>query len=119
LYLATAPKSNTVGRAYKEALADVEQTRNDPIPLHLRNAPTQLMKHLGYGAGYRYAHTEYAAMDAAGDLPPPVLLQQNLPDALAGRAYFDPGRQGDEARLRSWIDARRSSGSQIQELEPE
>ncbi|HEY5350341.1 MAG TPA: replication-associated recombination protein A, partial [Candidatus Lustribacter sp.] len=64
LYLATAPKSNTVGRAYGAALADVESTRNDPVPLHLRNAPTRLMKHLGYGSGYRYAHDDYAAMDA-------------------------------------------------------
>jgi putative ATPase len=109
LYLATAPKSNAVGRAYSAALADVEGTRNDPIPLHLRNAPTQLMKHLGYGKNYRYAHSDYAAMDAQGDAPPAVELQQNLPDALAGRAYFDPGRQGDEAKLRAWIDSRRRS----------
>jgi putative ATPase len=109
LYLATAPKSNAVGRAYSAALADVEGTRNDPIPLHLRNAPTQLMKHLGYGKNYHYAHSDYAAMDAEGDVPPAVVLQQNLPDALAGRAYFDPGRQGDEAKLRAWIDARRRS----------
>jgi putative ATPase len=111
LYLATAPKSNAVGRAYGAALADVEGTRNDPVPLHLRNAPTQLMKHLGYGKNYRYAHSDYAAMDAEGDAPPAVVLQQNLPDALAGRAYFDPGRQGDEAKLRAWIDARRGSAA--------
>jgi putative ATPase len=109
LYLATAPKSNTVGRAYGAALADVESTRNDPVPLHLRNAPTRLMKHLGYGSGYRYAHDDYAAMDAEGDAPPAVVLQQNLPEALQGRAYFQPGKQGDEARLRTWIDARRGS----------
>jgi putative ATPase len=109
LYLATAPKSNTVGRAYGAALADVESTRNDPVPLHLRNAPTRLMKHLGYGSGYRYAHDDYAAMDAEGDAPPAVVLQQNLPEALQGRAYFRPGKQGDEKRLRAWIDARRGS----------
>ncbi len=112
LYLATAPKSNTVGRAYGAALADVESTRNDPVPLHLRNAPTRLMKHLGYGSGYRYAHDDYAAMDAEGDAPPAVVLQQNLPEALQGRAYFKPGRQGDEARLRAWIDARRGSADE-------
>ncbi len=111
LYLATAPKSNTVGRAYGEALADVEATRNDPVPLHLRNAPTRLMKELGYGEGYRYAHTDYARMDAQGDLPPAVVLQPNLPAALGSRTYFDPGRQGDEARLRSWIDERRRGTS--------
>ncbi len=85
LYLATAPKSNTVGRAYGAALADVQSTRNDPVPLHLRNAPTQLMKHLGYGEGYRYAHDDYAAMHADGDLPPAVALQSNLPEALGER----------------------------------
>ena len=109
LYLATAPKSNTVGRTYGAALADVEATRNDPVPLHLRNAPTRLMKHLGYGSGYRYAHDDYAAMEAEGDAPPAVVLQPNLPEALQGRAYFQPGKAGDEARLRAWIDARRSS----------
>ena len=109
LYLATAPKSNTVGRAYNAALADVEETRNDPVPLHLRNAPTKLMKGLGYGSGYRYAHSDYAQMDASGDSPPAVVLQSNLPEALADRAYFAPTRQGDEARLREWIERRRTS----------
>jgi putative ATPase len=107
LYLATAPKSNSVGRAYKAAFADVEQTRNDPVPMHLRNAPTALMRNLGYGSGYRYAHDDYAAMDASGDVPPAVKLQSNLPAALDGRAYFDPSRAGDEAKLRAWIDERR------------
>jgi putative ATPase len=109
LYLATAPKSNAVGRAYGAALADVQATRNDPVPLHLRNAPTALMKRLGFGSGYRYAHDDYAAMEAEGEGPPAVVLQQNLPEALQGRAYFQPGRQGDEARLRAWIDARRGT----------
>ena len=114
LYLATAPKSNTVGRAYKAALADVERSRNDPVPLHLRNAPTKLMKNLGYGEGYRYAHSDYADMDAEGDLPPAVALQSNLPEALGDRAYFQPGKQGDEARLRAWIDERRGSESRAE-----
>jgi putative ATPase len=111
IYLATAPKSNTVGRAYGAALADVEATRNDPVPLHLRNAPTGLMRRLGYGAGYKYAHTEYAALDAAGDRPPAVVLQSNVPSALDGRRYFEPTRQGDEAPLRAWIDERRNFGA--------
>jgi putative ATPase len=109
LYLATAPKSNSVGRAFGAAEADVQESRNDPVPLHLRNAPTKLMKNLGYGEGYRYAHDDYAAMRAEGDLPPAVVLQSNLPDALGDRAYFKPSAQGDEARLRAWIDARRGS----------
>jgi putative ATPase len=112
LYLATAPKSNTVGRAYGAALADVESTRNDPVPVHLRNAPTQLMRRLGYGAGYKYAHTEYAALGAQGDTPPAVVLQSNLPEALDGRRYFEPTRQGDETRLRAWIDARRTANEE-------
>jgi putative ATPase len=111
LYLATAPKSNTVGRAFGAAEADVQNSRNDPVPMHLRNAPTRLMQQLGYGEGYRYAHDDYAAMAAEGDLPPAVALQPNLPDALVGRYYFEPGRQGVEARLRDWIDARRGASA--------
>jgi putative ATPase len=109
LYLATAPKSNSVGRAYKAALADVEATRNDPVPLDLRNAPTGLMRGLGYGANYRYAHDDYAAAEAAGDLPPAERLEAYLPPNLAERAYFEPGRQGEEARLQTWIAARRAA----------
>jgi len=108
LYLATAPKSNSVGRAYAAALADVEATRNDPVPLNLRNAPTQLMKKLGYGRDYRYAHDDYAASGATGDLPPAERLEAYLPENLRERAYYEPGEQGAEAPLRAWIDARRA-----------
>ena len=108
LYLATAPKSNSVGRAYGAALRDVEETRNDPVPLDLRNAPTGLLRGLGYGRDYRYAHDDYAAMGAAGDLPPPERLERYLPENLGDPAYFEPGAQGEEARLRPWIAARRS-----------
>jgi putative ATPase len=99
LYLATAPKSNSVGRAYGAALRDVEETRNDPVPLDLRNAPTGLLRGLGYGRDYRYAHD---------DLPPPERLERYLPENLGDPAYFEPGAQGEEARLRPWIAARRS-----------
>ena len=75
VYLAMAPKSNSVYTAYGKVVADVANTRNDPVPLHLRNAPTRLMKDLGYGAGYKYAH----------DFDEGVIGQQNLPDNLAGR----------------------------------
>jgi len=108
LYLATAPKSDSVGRAYSAALAAVEGTRNDPVPLHLRNAPTGLMRKLGYGAGYRYAHNDEAAMQA-GELPPAERLQSYLPERIAGSAYFEPGAQGEEARLREWILQRRKT----------
>jgi putative ATPase len=108
LYLATAPKSNSVGRAYGAAMADVEGTRNDPVPLNLRNAPTGLMRKLGYGSGYRYAHEDYAFAGATGDLPPAERLEAYLPENLRDRAYFEPGQQGEEAKLRPWIDERRT-----------
>jgi putative ATPase len=86
LYLAAAPKSNSVGRAYSAAAEDVRETRNDPVPLHLRNAPTGLMRNLGYGKDYHYAHDDYD------------VVQFNLPENLAGRRYYRPGDRGDEAR---------------------
>ncbi|HEU5478823.1 MAG TPA: replication-associated recombination protein A, partial [Candidatus Tumulicola sp.] len=95
LYLARAPKSNSVGRAYSAALADVLETRNDPVPLHLRNAPTGLMRGLGYGKGYHYAHDDYD------------VVQQNLPDNLAGRRYYRPGDR-DEGRAAGDDKKRRS-----------
>jgi putative ATPase len=85
LYLANAPKSNSVGRAYGAAMADVTQTRNEPVPLHLRNAPTGLMRQLGYGREYHYAHDDYD------------VRQFNLPENLRGRRYYEPGKQGDES----------------------
>ena len=109
IYLATAPKSNSVGRAYAAAMADVDQTRNDPVPLHLRNAPTTLMKGLGYGRDYHYAHDDYARMNASGDLPPAERLEPYLPERIVDHAYFEPGAQGEEAQLREWIARRRSS----------
>ncbi|HZT11220.1 MAG TPA: replication-associated recombination protein A, partial [Candidatus Baltobacteraceae bacterium] len=108
LYLATAPKSNSVGHAYGAAMADVEGTRNEPVPLHLRNAPTGLMKSLGYGREYRYAHGEQAYKAHTGELPPAQRLQAYLPDNLAQRAYYQPGTQGEERRLGEWIKKRRS-----------
>jgi putative ATPase len=89
VYLALAPKSNAIYRAYGDALADVRQTRNDPVPIHLRNAPTSVMKSLGYGEGYRYAH----------DFDEGIIGQQNLPDNLAGRRYYHPTDRGLERDL--------------------
>ena len=86
LYLALAKKSNSVGRAYGAALADVEGTRNDPVPLHLRNAPTGLMRQLGYGRDYIYSHNDYEAE------------QTFLPPNVAGQRYYDPGKHGEEQR---------------------
>jgi putative ATPase len=89
VYLALAPKSNAVYRAYDAARADVERTRNDPVPLHLRNAPTSLMRELGYGHGYRYAH----------DFDGGVVAQQNLPDNIRGHTYYEPTNRGYESEL--------------------
>jgi len=107
IYLVTAPKSNSVGRAYASALEDVRTMRNEPVPLHLRNAPTGLMRTLGYGEDYKYAHTHYAGMESGPDGPPAQPLQTYVPQALEGKSYFEPGTQGEERRLRAWIDERR------------
>jgi putative ATPase len=100
VYLCQAPKSNAVYKAYGAALEDVEQTRNDPVPLHLRNAVTGLMKGLGYGAGYQYAH-DFA--DAHVD-------QSHLPPNLAGHRYYFPTEHGFEARVRERLQWREEMG---------
>ncbi len=79
IYLARAPKSNAVKRAYHSAMADATATAREPVPLHLRNAVTPLMKHVGYGEGYRYVHSDPDAKDEMDCLPEP----------LRGRKYFD------------------------------
>src|SRR4030081_749064 len=90
LYLATAPKSNSVGRAYSAAIQAVNETRNDPVPLHLRNAVTGLMRGMGYGRDYRYSH-DYADEDRER------WTQRYLPDNLQDRRFYEPGAQGFEA----------------------
>ncbi len=89
VYLALAPKSNAVYRAYGNVRQDVEATRNDPVPIHLRNAPTGFMRDIGYGKGYRYAH----------DYDEGIVGQQNLPENLAGRRYYQPTDRGFERDL--------------------
>jgi len=89
LYLATAPKSNSVGRAYSAAMEAVEKTRNDPVPLHLRNAVTGLMRGMGYGRDYRYSH-DFSAND------PERWSQRYLPDNVSGQRFYVPGDQGFE-----------------------
>jgi putative ATPase len=90
LYLATAPKSNSVGRAYSAAMDAVRDTRNDPVPLHLRNAVTGLMRGMGYGRDYRYSH------NLAHD-DPERWRQRYLPENVAARRFYAPGDQGFEA----------------------
>ena len=94
VYLCAAPKSNAVYLAYGEVKDDVEKTAADPVPLHLRNAPTGLMKGLGYGAGYQYAH----------DLESKVADMQCLPDNLKNRRYYHPTDQGLEKRIRERLE---------------
>ncbi len=96
VYLALAPKSDAVYTAYGEAVADVKNTYADPVPLHLRNAVTGLMKTIGYGKGYEHAH----------DREEKVTGMQCLPDKLAaqGRSYYHPGGEGFEKELRARLD---------------
>jgi putative ATPase len=89
VYLSLAPKSNSVYTAYGAVQQEIEQTRQEPVPLHLRNAPTKLMKELDYGKGYRYAH------DEAGR----VADMDCLPDSLKGRSYYKPTQEGREKLL--------------------
>ena len=96
VYLASAPKSNRAYAAIGEAIRDAERAINEPVPLHLRNAPTGLMRDLGYSRGYQYAHDQDGAFTPT----------QNLPDNLKGRRYYRPSDRGYEAkigeRLRGW-----------------
>jgi putative ATPase len=90
VYMAAAPKSNAVYVAYGKAAEDATRDVASPVPLHLRNAPTRLMKDLGYGRGYRYAHDESEG----------VAEMSCLPEHLEGRRYYEPTDRGVEARIR-------------------
>jgi putative ATPase len=94
VYLSLAPKSNAVYTAYGEVIEDVHKTEAEPVPLHIRNAVTGLMKNIGYGQGYKYAH----------NFDDKVTDMTCLPDNLSGRVYYKPTDQGFEARLRLRVD---------------
>jgi len=94
VYLSLAPKSNAVYTAYGEVIDDVHKTEAEPVPLHIRNAVTGLMKNIGYGQGYKYAH----------NFDDKVTDMTCLPDNLAGRTYYQPTDQGFEQRLRQRLD---------------
>jgi putative ATPase len=94
VYLCSAPKSNALYTAYGAVQEDVERTAQDPVPLHLRNAPTGLMKAFGYGEGYQYAH----------NLDDKVADMQCLPDNLKDRVYYHPTDQGIEARIKARLE---------------
>ena len=108
VYLASAPKSNSLYSAYSAVRKEVSHGNNEPVPLHLRNAVTSLMKDLNYGKGYKYAH----------QFPGHFVRQQNLPDTLVGRQFYSPGEEGYEKqvfdRLKVWWPERyqrRNEGS--------
>jgi putative ATPase len=96
-YLASAPKSNAAYAAMLAAQGDVKQHGALPVPLVMRNAPTPLMKGLGYGKGYAYAH----------DQPGNVVEQQHRPTELEGRRYYQPGENGFEKTIREWLERAR------------
>jgi putative ATPase len=108
IYLATAPKSNRGYAALSAALAAARETPAAPVPLHIRNAPTRLMKQLGYGKDYRYAHDFHDSFAA----------QEYLPDVLRGRRFYEPGGLGFETRIAErmeyWQGRRRQSAANDQ-----
>ena len=108
VYLSVAPKSNALYTAYANVQQDVEQTAADPVPLHLRNAPTGLMKGLGYGRGYQYAH----------DLEGKVTDMQCLPDNLRDRVYYRPTGEGIEKRIRERMEEIKRQRSRASESAP-
>jgi len=94
VYMALAPKSNALYIAYGKAADDAERMLAEPVPFHIRNAPTKLMKDLGYGKGYIYAHDTEEKLSA----------MQCLPDSLLGQRYYEPTTQGVEARVRERME---------------
>ena len=96
VYLATSPKSNSTYLAIKKAQAAVRQTGNLPVPLHIRNAPTKLMKDLDYGKGYQYAH----------DFENHFSKQEFLPDEVSGSKFFEPADNPPEERIKNWLKKR-------------
>ena len=102
VYLSVAPKSNALYTAYGDVQADVERTAAQPVPLHLRNAPTRLMKGLGYGRGYQYAH----------NLESKVADMECLPENLRGRVYYQPTNEGIEKRIRERMEEIKRQRSQ-------
>jgi putative ATPase len=104
VYLATAPKSNALYSGYTSAVETVNEKPNEPVPLHIRNAPTPLMKELGYGKGYKYAHNYE---DAITDL-------SCLPDSLQSMRFYEPTDRGFESevkkRLKQWEETKNKKG---------
>ena len=100
IYLATSPKSNSAYMAIDAAIAEVRNSGDLSIPMDIRNAPTKLMKDLGYGEEYKYAHSYEGNF----------VYQQFMPDSLAGAKFYQPGNNAKEAQVREWLKARWGSG---------
>jgi putative ATPase len=96
LYLASSPKSNRAYKAIDLAMEKVKQTGNLQVPIHLRNAPTKLMKDLGYGKGYQYAH----------DFKNQFVDQEFLPDEISGTKFYEPGENPKEKNIRDFLKIR-------------
>jgi putative ATPase len=107
VYLALAPKSNALYTAYNTVLEDVEKTSAEPVPLHIRNAPTKLMKQVGYGKGYQYAH----------DLESKVADMECMPDNLRGREYYHPTAEGREKMLAQRMEEIRQRKDELRRTE--
>jgi len=107
IYLACAPKSNAAYMAFTKAMSDVSEKGSLPVPLWIRNAPSSLMKALGYGKGYKYAH-EYE--DALTD-------QEYFPDELAGTVYYKPGQAGKETKIAEYLEKYRAYRAKVMKKE--
>jgi len=95
VYLATAPKSNAIYAAYQGVQKDVREIENMPVPIHIRNPVTSLMKDLGYGRDYKYPH----------DYPDHFVEEEYLPENLKGRIYYHPSDQGFEREIRKRLES--------------
>jgi putative ATPase len=113
VYLATAPKSNSLYEAYSRVQEEIKQGASDSVPLHLRNPVTPLMQNMGYGKGYKYAH----------DYPEHFVEQQNLPDSLKDKQFYTPGKLGYEQqvvdRLKTWWQKKKKPKEMEEPTEPE
>jgi len=108
VYIALAPKSNALYTAYGEVLDDVQRTSAEPVPLHIRNAVTALMKQVGYGKGYQYAH----------DLETKVADMDCLPDNLRGREYYHPTAEGREKLFAQRLEEIRKLRAEARKAHP-
>lgn len=99
VYLALAPKSNSLEAAYIAVKEEIKRSGSLPTPLHIRNAPTALMKQIGYGKGYKYAH----------DFPDALVDQEHMPEQLKGKKFYNPTDRGFEKTLKERLDAKRES----------